>query len=390
MQGRQTQVVKPSFKHKKQLQMATASAQDVLRFIICGSVDDGKSTLIGRLLYESKKIFDDQLYALENDSKRFGTTGEKIDFALLVDGLAAEREQGITIDVAYRYFSTEKRKFIVADTPGHEQYTRNMATGASTAELAVVIVDARKGVLEQTRRHSMIVSMMGIRNVILAVNKMDMMEYDEAVFHNIVQDYMHSAASLGIENVTAIPISALQGDNVTKLSPKMPWYGAYVLLEALENAEIRKDVKDAPFRMAVQWVNRPHSDFRGYAGRIASGAAYPGMSVKIMPSGRQTTVTRIVTYDGDLPEAVAGQSITLKLADEVDISRGDVLCSAENPVPVADQFETKLVWFSDRPMVSSRQYILQAGTASLFAHRASQNISTTWKRLNAKREKHSP
>jgi len=369
MKDQKIQLAKRSCDHVEQSQIVSSpqseTMQDVLHFITCGSVDDGKSTLIGRLLYESKKIFDDQLSALENDSKRFGTTGGELDLALLVDGLAAEREQGITIDVAYRFFATENRKFIVADTPGHEQYTRNMATGASMAELAIVIVDARKGILKQTRRHSMIVSMMGVKNVILAVNKMDMTAFDEDVFRKIAQDYALCAESLGIENVTAVPISALQGDNVTVLSGKMPWYDGPTLLEVLEKAETRKSAEDAPFRMAVQWVSRPNSEFRGYAGRVASGAIYPGTAVKILPSGRQTTVTRIVTYDGDLPEAVAGQSITLKLADEIDISRGDVLCVADRPAPIADQFETRLIWMSDKPMVASRQYVMQAGKASL-------------------------
>lgn len=369
MQGEKLRIAAHSDPYAEKLQAVqlsqSATAQDVLRFITCGSVDDGKSTLIGRLLYESKKIFDDQLSALENDSKRFGTAGGGLDLALLVDGLSAEREQGITIDVAYRFFVTENRKFIVADTPGHEQYTRNMATGASTADLAVVIVDARKGILKQTRRHSMIVSMMGVKNVILAVNKMDMTGFDESVFRRIEQDYAICAKSLGIENVTTVPISALQGDNVTVRSSGMPWYDGPTLLEVLEKAETRENAEDAPFRMAVQWVSRPDSEFRGYAGRIASGAVYPGTTVKILPSGRQTTVTRIVTYDGDLPVAVAGQSITLKLADEIDISRGDVLCAVDRPAPVADQFEAQMIWMSDKPMVASRQYVMQAGTASL-------------------------
>ncbi|MCE9506906.1 MAG: sulfate adenylyltransferase subunit CysN [Alphaproteobacteria bacterium] len=339
------------------------AAKGLLRFITCGSVDDGKSTLIGRLLYDSKMIFDDQLSALAGDSKKFGTTGGELDLALLVDGLAAEREQGITIDVAYRFFSTDRRKFIVADTPGHEQYTRNMATGASMADLAIVIVDARKGILTQTRRHSMIVSMLGVKRVVLAVNKMDMVIYDEKVFRRIEKDYAEIAAAFGLKDVLAIPVSALRGDNVTALSENTPWYEGPSLLEHLETVEIHGQDSSLPFRMPVQWVNRPNADFRGFAGRIASGAVAPGTRVKILPSGKLSSVARIVTYDGDLEESTAGQSVTLTLADEVDVSRGDVIAAADAPCEIADQFETRIIWMSEKPMVASRQYLLQSGTA---------------------------
>src|SRR5207342_1160897 len=297
--------------------LAVQEAKELLRFITCGSVDDGKSTLIGRLLYETKQIFDDQLAALEADSKKHGTQGEAIDFALLVDGLSAEREQGITIDVAYRYFASEKRKFIVADTPGHEQYTRNMVTGASTADLALLLVDARKGVLTQTRRHSYLAKLVGIRRFVLAVNKMDLIDFDRATFDAIVDDYMHFAATIGIDHFTPIPLSGLNGDNVCSLSAKTPWHHRGTLLEHLETVPLNVHADLAkPFRMPVQWVNRPNQDFRGFAGQVASGTVAPGDEVRILPSGRQTRIERLITADGELDRAVAGQSMTLTLADE--------------------------------------------------------------------------
>ena len=310
--------------------------KSLLRFITCGSVDDGKSTLIGRLLYESKLVFEDHLTALEADSKKVGTQGGELDFALLVDGLAAEREQGITIDVAYRFFSTERRKFIVADTPGHEQYTRNMVTGASTASLAVVMIDARKGVLVQTRRHSYLVSLLGIRHVVLAVNKLDLMDYSQEVYDEIVADYRAFAAEIGIEHITAIPMSALRGDNIVERSPNTPWYTGPTIIEHLETVEIDDDVGTKPFRMPVQWVNRPDLDFRGFSGLIVGGTVRAGDRVRVLPSGRESTVARIVTFDGDLDRAVTNQSVTLTLADEIDISRGDVVVAADEPPPVAD------------------------------------------------------
>lgn len=337
--------------------------KSLLRFITCGSVDDGKSTLIGRLLYDSKMIFEDQLASLEADSKRVGTQGQDIDFALLVDGLAAEREQGITIDVAYRFFTTEKRKFIVADTPGHEQYTRNMVTGASTADLAVILIDARKGVLTQTRRHSYLANLIGIKNIMLAVNKMDLVDYDVLRYEAIVEDYRCFARDIGIAEFTAIPISGFKGDNITTSSPNTPWYKGKPLIELLENVEL--DVisdQKKPFRLPVQWVNRPNLDFRGFAGQIASGVVRRGDAVRILPSGKTSTVSRIVTMDGDLDEAVAGQSITLCLADEVDCSRGDVIALADDPPQSADQFEANMVWMADEPMVPGRAYWLKLGT----------------------------
>ncbi|HWA61352.1 MAG TPA: sulfate adenylyltransferase subunit CysN [Caulobacteraceae bacterium] len=342
--------------------------KSLLRFITCGSVDDGKSTLIGRLLYDSKMIFEDQLAALEADSKKVGTQGGEIDFALLVDGLAAEREQGITIDVAYRFFSTDKRKFIVADTPGHEQYTRNMVTGASTADLAVILIDARKGVLTQTRRHSYLVSLIGIRKVVLAINKMDLVGYDPKVFEAIVADYRAFAAGIGITDFLAIPISGLKGDNITSVSEATPWYGGPSLMHHLETVEIDEArLQAGPFRLPVQWVNRPNLDFRGFAGQIASGVVRPGDAVRILPSGRQTRVARIVTKDGDLDEAVAGQSITLTLEDEVDCSRGDVIAAADAPPEVADQFESTIVWMAEEPMLPGRPYWLKIGTRTVAA-----------------------
>ena len=342
--------------------------KSLLRFITCGSVDDGKSTLIGRLLYDSRAIFADQLSALEADSKRVGTQGQNIDFALLVDGLAAEREQGITIDVAYRFFATEKRKFIVADTPGHEQYTRNMVTGASTADAAVILIDARKGVLTQTRRHSFLVHLLRLRHVVLAVNKMDLVGYDQRVFDTIVADYRAFATAIGITDFTAIPISGFVGDNIASRSDAMPWYAGPSLIEHLERIDVETDVAQArPFRMPVQWVNRPDLDFRGFSGLIASGRVKPGDAVRILPSGRISHIARIVTMDGDLPEAVAGQSVTLTLADEVDCSRGDVIATADNPPQVADQFQATIVWMAETPLLPGRSYWLKLGTQTVSA-----------------------
>lgn len=339
----------------------------LLRFITCGSVDDGKSTLIGRLLHDSKLLLDDQLTALESDSLRHGTQNGELDFALLVDGLAAEREQGITIDVAYRFFSTEKRKFIVADCPGHEQYTRNMATGASTAELAVVLVDARKGLLTQTRRHSYIVSLLGIRHVVLAVNKMDLAGYDQAVFDGIVDGYRGLAGQLGIEHVVSIPVSALKGDNVLAASPSMPWYRGPALLEHLEKVETTDGARDIGFRMPVQWVSRPDQDFRGFAGTVAAGEIVPGASVVALPSGRRSRVERIVVAGGDLARAGAGHAVTLTLADEIDISRGDVIAAASSPPEVADQFAAHLLWMGDQPLLPGRSYWLKIGARTVGA-----------------------
>lgn len=340
----------------------------MLRFITCGSVDDGKSTLIGRLLYDSKMIFEDQLASLEADSKKLGTQGGNIDFALLVDGLAAEREQGITIDVAYRFFATEKRKFIVADTPGHEQYTRNMVTGASTADLAVILIDARKGVLTQTRRHSYLVHLLGIRHVVLAVNKMDLVGYDQAVFDAIVADYRQFADSIGINAFTAIPISGLAGDNITTTSPQTPWYQGQSLLAHLEQVPLNSTAaQTAPFRMAVQWVNRPNLDFRGFSGLVASGTLRPGDAVRVLPSGKTSHVARIVALGGDKPTAVAGESITLTLTDEIDCSRGQVIVAAQSPLEVADQFETTIVWMDDTEMVPGRAYWLKIGAQTVSA-----------------------
>ena len=342
--------------------------KDLLRFITCGSVDDGKSTLIGRLLYDSKMIFDDQLSALEADSKRVGTQGQEIDFALLVDGLAAEREQGITIDVAYRFFTTERRKFIVADCPGHEQYTRNMVTGASTADLAVILIDARKGVLVQTRRHSYLCHLLGIRHFVLAVNKMDLVDYNQARFDEIVADYTAFASSIGMDSFTAIPISGFKGDNVTERSATTPWYAGPVLIDHLETVSLERDAQqDASFRLPVQWVNRPNLDFRGFAGQIASGTVKPGDAVRVLPSGRTTTVARVVAAGGDLDHAVVGESVTLTFADEIDCSRGDVIAAADAPPEVADQFEATLVWMDDQPLLPGRGYWLKLGTQTVSA-----------------------
>ncbi|HMM75516.1 MAG TPA: sulfate adenylyltransferase subunit CysN [Gammaproteobacteria bacterium] len=355
--------------------------KSLLRFITCGSVDDGKSTLIGRLLYDSKMIFEDQLAALEADSKRVGTQGQNIDFALLVDGLAAEREQGITIDVAYRFFATDKRKFIVADTPGHEQYTRNMVTGASTADLAVILIDARKGVLTQTRRHSYLAHLIGIRNLVLAVNKMDLIDYDRAKFDAIVTDYRGFAASIGITAFVAMPISGYVGDNVTTRSTNTPWYEGPTLMEHLETVELDVTADQRkPFRLPVQWVCRPNLDFRGFAGQVASGRVRPGDAVRVLPSGRSSTVERIVYMNGDLDEAVAGQSVMLTLADEVDCSRGDVLAVADDPPEVANQFEATLVWMSDEALRPGRPYWLKLGTqlvsAQVHAPKYQVNVNT--------------
>jgi len=342
--------------------------KSLLRFITCGSVDDGKSTLIGRLLYESKMLFEDQLAAVEADSKKFGTQGDQIDFALLVDGLAAEREQGITIDVAYRFFSTDKRKFIVADTPGHEQYTRNMVTGASTADVAILMVDARKGILTQTRRHSYLVSLLGIRHIVVAINKMDLVDYSEKVFRDIREDYSAFAAQIGLEDVSFIPLSAFKGDNIIEPSSAMPWYHGSTLMGYLETVEIDDTrMQRAPFRLPVQWVNRPNLDFRGFAGQVASGVIRPGDRIRVQPSGRESTVARIVTHGGDLAQAVSGQPVTLTLADEIDISRGDVISTVGAPAEVADQFETTLVWMHDEPMLPGRPYLLKIGAKTVTA-----------------------
>lgn len=342
--------------------------KSLLRFITCGSVDDGKSTLIGRLLYDSKMIFEDQLAALESDSKRMGTQGQDIDFALLVDGLAAEREQGITIDVAYRFFATEKRKFIVADCPGHEQYTRNMVTGASTADLAVILIDARKGVLVQTRRHSYLVHLLGIRNIVLAVNKMDLIDYDQATYDAIVAEYTEFAHSIGINDFTAMPISGFKGDNITARSVHMPYYAGQPLIAHLETVALDNDAAQAkPLRMPVQWVNRPNLDFRGFSGQIATGILRPGDSIRVLPSGKTSTISKIVTLDGELSEAVAGQSVTLCFTDEIDCSRGDVIAAADNPPEVSDQFESTIVWMAEEPLIPGRAYYLKLGTQTVSA-----------------------
>jgi bifunctional enzyme CysN/CysC len=336
--------------------------KSLLRFITCGSVDDGKSTLIGRLLYESKMIFEDQLSALEADSRRVGTRGGELDFALLVDGLAAEREQGITIDVAYRFFSTDKRKFIVADTPGHEQYTRNMVTGASTADLAVILIDARRGVLTQTRRHSYIVSLLGIRRIVLAINKMDLVGYAQDRFAEIERDYRAFAQQIGLSDITPIPLSAVYGDNIIEHGTNMPWYSGPTLMGHLEAVPVEDDTQSLPFRMPVQWVNRPNLDFRGFAGRITSGRVKAGDRLKVLPSGRESQVARIVTADGDLQSAVAGQCVTITLTDEVDVSRGDVLVDTQAPPQVADQFEATLIGLNEAAIFPGRSYLMKLGT----------------------------
>lgn len=340
----------------------------LLRFITCGSVDDGKSTLIGRLLFESKLLFEDQLAAIEADSKKWGTQGGEMDFALLVDGLAAEREQGITIDVAYRFFSTDKRKFIVADTPGHEQYTRNMVTGASTADAAILMVDARQGILPQTRRHSFLMSLIGMRHIVVAINKMDLVEYSKERFDEIVAEYREFAQQLGIEEITFIPMSALKGDNVIEPSPHMPWYHGTTLMGYLETVELDEErLQNQPFRMPVQWVNRPDLDFRGFSGMIAGGRIKPGDEIRVQPSGQASRIKRIYTFDGDLDQAIAGQSVTLLLEDEIDISRGDVISGVEQPAEIADQFETSLVWMHDEPLLPGRPYLMKIGTQAVSA-----------------------
>ena len=340
---------------------------DVLRFITCGSVDDGKSTLIGRLLFESKQVFDDHLAALEKDSPRYGTQGEAIDLALLLDGLQAEREQRITIDVAYRYFATARRRFVVADTPGHEQYTRNMATGASTADAAVLLVDARRGILLQTRRHSRIVAMLGVRHVIVAVNKMDLVERDETVFSDIAADYRAFADTLGFRTVQVIPVSALEGDNVTQPGTRMPWYAGPTLLACLETLEISDPRANLPFRMAVQWVNRAGQDFRGYCGRIASGVVKVGDPVCVLPAGTETRVKSIVVWQGERPSASAGESVTLCLADEIDASRGDLITTAHTPPDTSDQFEARVLCLSTQHLVAGRPYLLRLHTSQAIA-----------------------
>ncbi|MGM0694304.1 MAG: sulfate adenylyltransferase subunit CysN [Pseudomonadota bacterium] len=341
----------------------------LLRFITCGSVDDGKSTLIGRLLFESKLLFEDQLAAIEADSKKYGTQGTEMDFALLVDGLAAEREQGITIDVAYRFFSTDKRKFIVADTPGHEQYTRNMVTGASNADAAILMVDARHGILTQTRRHSFLMSLIGMRKVVVAINKMDLVDYSRARFDEIVEEYRAFARELGLEEITFIPMSALKGDNVIEHGHHMPWYHGPTLMAYLETVEVDEArLQHQPFRLPVQWVNRPDLDFRGFSGMVTSGSVRPGDAIRVQPSGKTSTVKRVYTFDGDLDEAIAGQSITLLLEDEIDISRGDIISGVEEPSQTADQFETTLVWMHDQPLLPGRPYLMKLGT---------QNVSAT-------------
>jgi len=344
--------------------LKTQEQKQMLRFITCGSVDDGKSTLIGRLLWDSKMVFEDQLAALEVDSKKVGTQGDEIDYALLLDGLQAEREQGITIDVAYRYFSTDKRKFIVADTPGHEQYTRNMVTGASTAEVAIILIDARKGVLTQSRRHSYLTSLVGIRKIVLAINKMDLVDYAQDRYLEIIEEYKEFAADLGFEEICCIPISALKGDNIIKASERTPWYQGPTLMHHLEHVEITDNALNKAFRMRVQWVSRPNLDFRGFSGTIASGIVKPGDAVVVPSSGQVSKVARIVTMDGDLEEAVAGQAVTITLQDEIDISRGDMLCCPEQRPSYADQFEAHLVWMHEEPLLPGRSYLIKAGSAT--------------------------
>ena len=341
------------------------SSLPTLRLLTCGSVDDGKSTLIGRLLYEKKLIFDDQLFALERDSKKFGTTEDDIDFALLVDGLEAEREQGITIDVAYRYFATEKRSFIVADTPGHEQYTRNMATGASNADLAIVLVDARKGLITQTHRHSIIASLLGIRHIVLAVNKIDLVGYDEKTFRDIVIAYRSFAEPLGFRSLFAIPLSARYGDNVSEPSPRTPWFQGAHLMDYLERIEVEEDRRAAPFRLPAQWINRPHLDFRGVAGTIANGRIARGDPIVVAGSGRQSTVARILVADQETESAEAGDAVTLTLADELDVARGDVLSHPDSRPEVADQFTANLIWMSAEPMLPGRSYLMKIGTRTI-------------------------
>lgn len=334
--------------------------KSLLRFLTCGSVDDGKSTLIGRLLHDTRQIYEDQLSSLHNDSKRHGTQGEKLDLALLVDGLQAEREQGITIDVAYRYFSTEKRKFIIADTPGHEQYTRNMATGASTCDLAILLIDARKGVLDQTRRHSFISTLLGIKHLVVAINKMDLVGYEQERFEQIKQDYLDFAAQLPEDlDIRFVPMSALEGDNVASASQTMPWYSGPTLLDVLETVELKRVVDHQPMRFPVQYVNRPNLDFRGYAGTLASGSVQVGQRVKVLPSGVESTIARIVTFDGDLQEAGAGEAITLVLQDEIDISRGDLLVDASEALSAVQSASVDVVWMAEQPLQAGQSYDLK-------------------------------
>ncbi|WP_037940792.1 sulfate adenylyltransferase subunit CysN [Sulfurospirillum arcachonense] len=339
--------------------------KELLRFITCGSVDDGKSTLIGRLLHDSKMIFEDQLEAITKDSKKSGTTGEKVDLALLVDGLASEREQGITIDVAYRYFTTDKRKFIIADTPGHEQYTRNMATGASTADLAIILIDARHGIQTQTKRHSYITSLLGIKHTVIAINKMDLVDFSEEVYEKIKTDYLHFAKEVGIKDATFIPLSALDGDNIVNKSEKTPWYKGEPLLSVLENIEIANDINFDDFRFPVQYVNRPNLDFRGFSGTIASGVIKVGDEVVALPSNKKSTIKSIVTYDGNLQEAYAPMAVTLTLNDEIDISRGDVIVKSDNVPDIADEFDVHVVWMNDTPLNLGDTYEIKKGTSTI-------------------------
>ena len=360
--------------------LAAHEKKGLLRFITCGSVDDGKSTLIGRLLYDSKMLYDDQIATLERDTKKHGTQGEKIDFALLVDGLAAEREQGITIDVAYRFFSTEKRKFIVADTPGHEQYTRNMATGASTADLAIILMDARKGVLTQTRRHSFIASLLGIKHIVVAVNKMDLVDYSQSTFETIEAEYRDFAKGLGFESIAIMPLSALEGDNMITKSPRTPWYKGAALLPYLETVDVRADKVDAAFRMPVQWVNRPNLDFRGFSGTIASGQVSPGDEIVVLPSAKRSTVNSIVTMDGELDVAGEDQAVTITLDDEIDISRGDVIAAGNAPAEQTDQFAAHILWMSEDKLFPGRQYLLKTAnrvvTATVTELKHKINVNT--------------
>lgn len=351
--------------------------KELLRFLTCGSVDDGKSTLIGRLLHDSKMIYEDQLAAIEKDSQKSGTTGEKVDLALLVDGLQAEREQGITIDVAYRYFSTSKRKFIIADTPGHEQYTRNMATGASTCDLAIILIDARYGVMTQTRRHSFIAHLLGLKHVIVAVNKMDLVDFDEARYEAIKADYLAFSEALNIPDIRFVPMSALNGDNVVSVSENTPWYRGDSLMSLLETIEISREEDSEDFRLPVQYVNRPNLDFRGFSGTIASGTIQPGDAITALPSGQTSTVERIVTFDGDLDEAHAGQALTLTLKDEIDISRGDVIVRQGQQPIIAQAFKTQLIWMHDTVMTPGRQYYFKIGHQL-----ASGTISSIEKRID--------
>ncbi|WP_430009733.1 sulfate adenylyltransferase subunit CysN [Methylophaga lonarensis] len=337
--------------------------KELLRFLTCGNVDDGKSTLIGRLLHDSKMIYEDQLEAVTRDSAKSGTTGEQVDLALLVDGLQAEREQGITIDVAYRYFSTTKRKFIIADTPGHEQYTRNMATGASTCQLAVILIDARYGVQTQTRRHSFIASLLGIEHIVVAVNKMDLVEFSESVFDDIRKDYSEFARELEIEDIHFVPMSALAGDNVVHQSENMPWYSGSTLMELLENIEIDKDANFTDLRFPVQFVNRPNLNFRGYCGTLASGILKPGDEITVLPSGKESKVKALVTYDGELDHAVPGEAVTVTLQDELDISRGDMIVHRDHQPHVSSQFKAMVVWMNEQPLVPNKQYSIKVGVS---------------------------